>query len=147
MTAAPAPLPHPGFGAFGKDHQEFFQAMTSDGWQTVPGYVGVEEKILSGALDPVGRTGALTRLSRWAPGAAVTHAVSHGWCEEVFIISGTLTIGTADASADGAGVDLAAGTYAVRPDGIAHGPFYSRDGCLMIEFSYFPPSLPAASAV
>ncbi|QCK85440.1 cupin [Phreatobacter aquaticus] len=138
-------MPHPSFGAFGKHHQEFFQAMTAEGWQPVPGYVGVEEKILSGALDPVTRTGALTRLSRWAPGAAVTHPVSHSWCEEVFIISGTLTIGTTDASANGAGSDLAAGTYAVRPDGIAHGPFFSRDGCLMIEFSYFPPSLPAAT--
>lgn len=144
MTAASAPLPHPGFGAFGKTHREFFQAMTSEGWRPVAGYAGVEEKILSGALDPVTRTGALTRLSRWAPGAAVTHPVSHAWCEEVFIISGTLTIGTADATPVASAAELAAGTYAVRPADIAHGPFFSRDGCLMIEFTYFPPSLPAA---
>lgn len=139
-----APSPHPGFGAFGKVHREFFFALGDEGWSPVAGYVGVEEKILSGALDAETGQGALTRLSRWAPGAAVTHPVSHAWCEEVFILSGTLSIGTADASAEAA-TDLPAGTYAVRPPGIDHGPFFSRDGCLMIEFAYFPPPLPAAS--
>ncbi|MCZ0736128.1 cupin [Phreatobacter sp. AB_2022a] len=136
---------HPGFGAFAKAHREFFDALGPDGWQPVAGYCGVAEKILSGRLDPVRRTGALTRLSRWEPGARVETAVSHAWCEEVFIISGTLSIGLAGGlrigQADGPGpvTRLGPGTYACRPADIPHGPFFSETGCLMIEFTYFPP--------
>jgi len=129
---------NPGFGAFAKVHREFFDALATDGWKPVPGYAGVEEKVLSGAFDHASRTGAVTRLSRWAPGAGVTKPVSHDWCEEVFFISGSLSIGTPEAEVR----LLAAGTYAVRPAHVAHGPFFSRDGCLMIEFLYYPP--PAA---
>ena len=126
---------HPGFGSFAKAHAEFFDALSEDGWTPVAGYEGVEEKILSGRFVHAARTGAVTRLSRWAAGASVAHPVSHDWCEEVYLISGTLSTGTPDAP----GQTLVPGTYAVRPPGIAHGPFFSRDGCLMIEFLYYPP--------
>lgn len=125
-----------GFGQFAKTHEEFFDALGDDGWRDVPGYAGVAEKILSGAFDHDARTGAVTRLSRWAAGAAVAEPVSHAWCEEVFLISGDLCIGT---PADEIQV-LAPGTYAVRPPDTPHGPFFSRSGCLMIEFSYYPPT-------
>ena len=128
---------HPGFGAFAKAHQEFFDVLGPDGWRPVAGYSGVEEKVLSGRLDPASRTGALTRLSRWAPGARVETAVSHAWCEEVFIVSGTLSIGLA--GGPGPATRLGPGTYACRPADIPHGPFFSEAGCLMIEFTYFPP--------
>lgn len=127
--------PNPAFGTFNKDHREFFDALSADGWQPVAGYCGVEEKILSGTFDHAARTGAVTRLSRWAPGAAVSEPVSHDWCEEVFLISGALSIGTPGSETE----TLPAGTYAVRPPGIAHGPFFSKEGCLMIEFLYYPP--------
>lgn len=137
MTLA-APTPHPGFGAFGKIHREFFDALSPEGWRAVPGYVGVEEKILSGHLDPQAREGAVTRLGRWSPGAAVDRPVSHDWCEEVFIVSGSLMIGTLAAKAEA--VRLPSGTYAVRPPHIVHGPFFSDEGCLLIEFLYYPPA-------
>lgn len=137
---------HPGFGAFAKAHREFFDALGPDGWRPVAGYSGVEEKILSGRLDAQSRSGALTRLSRWAPGARVDTAVSHAWCEEVFIISGTLSIGLAGGlqigrpDAAGPVTELGPGTYACRPADVLHGPFFSETGCLMIEFTYFPPA-------
>jgi hypothetical protein len=134
----PAPPPHPGFGAFGKIHREFFDAFVGGSWQPVAGYAGVEEKILSGRLDPVTRRGAVTRLGRWAPGAVVEHPVSHDWCEEVFIVSGSLMLGTLAAKAEA--VRLPFGTYAVRPPHIIHGPFFSDEGCLLIEFLYYPPA-------
>ncbi|MEM7060942.1 MAG: cupin domain-containing protein [Pseudomonadota bacterium] len=123
------------FGIFAKEHREFFDALDDQGWEPVPGYDGVEQKVLSGAFDFVAKTGAVTRLSQWAPGASVSEPVSHEWCEEVFLISGSLSIGSGSREDQ----HLPAGTYAVRPPGIPHGPFFSRDGCLMIEFLYFPP--------
>jgi hypothetical protein len=137
VTITILPTPHPGFGGFAKDHREFFDALAEEGWTPVAGYLGVEEKILSGTLDHEARSGAVTRLARWQPGAAVDHVVMHDWCEEVFIVSGSLAIGTLAAKADA--VMLEAGTYAVRPPGIVHGPFFSTAGCLLIEFMYYPP--------
>ena len=127
---------HPGFGLFQKHHREFFDALDAEGWQAIPGYSGVEEKLLSGRFDHSARTGAVTRLSRWATGAAVGTPVCHDWCEEVFVISGSLTIGTPEQ----AGRILPAGTYAVRPADVPHGPFFSTGGCLLIEFLYYPPA-------
>jgi hypothetical protein len=132
------PAPHPGFGAFAKQHREFFDALSEKSWSPVPGYVGVAQNILSGALDQAARTGAMTRLSRWAPGALVAEPVVHDWCEEVFIISGSLLIGSPDEAESAK--HLLAGTYACRPAHILHGPFFTQEGCLMIEFNYYPPS-------
>lgn len=129
----------PGFGAFAKRHREFFDALDETGWTPVAGYAGVEEKILSGRLDQAAGTGAVTRLARWAAGATVDHPVRHDWCEEVFIVSGSLSIGTPDAKQDA--VVLPAGTYACRPADVVHGPFFSEAGCLLIEFMYYPPPL------
>jgi len=128
-------MTHPGFGAFPKDHREFFDALDESGWEPIEGYDGVEQKVLSGTFDQANRSGAVTRLSRWAPGAHVSDPVSHDWCEEVFLISGSMSIGR-DGRED---KHLPKGTYAVRPPGVPHGPFFSREGCLMIEFLYYPP--------
>lgn len=137
MTA-PAGTAHPGFGVFAKVHREFHDALGPEGWTPVAGYSGVEEKILSGTLDHQARTGAVTRLARWQAGAAVDRVVMHEWCEEVFIVSGSMSIGTLAARQDA--VLLPAGTYAVRPPHIVHGPFFSEGGCLLIEFMYYPPA-------
>lgn len=125
----------PEFGLFAKTHREFFNALEPTDWTPVAGYLGVAEKVLSGRLDPENRTGAVTRLSRWDPGAAVTEPVQHEWCEEIYLISGTLSVGLAGKATN----VLQAGTYAVRPPHVLHGPFFSSDGCLMIEFMYYPP--------
>jgi hypothetical protein len=137
VTGSSAHHPHPGFGAFAKVHREFHDVLGDTGWTPVAGYGGVSEKVLSGALDQQRRTGLLTRLSRWQPGAAVDRPVSHAWCEEVFIIDGALMIGTP--SREGEARRLPVGTYACRPPGIEHGPFFSVDGCTMIELMYYPP--------
>ena len=127
--------PHPGFGSFAKSHREFFDALSPDGWEPVAGYSGVEMKTLSGAFDHDARTGAVTRVSRWQPGAAVESVVIHDWCEEVFVVQGSMSIGTPGAPQQA----LPMGTYAVRPADIPHGPFFSEEGCLLIEFLYYAP--------
>ena len=99
------------FGDFAKSHREFFDALDPVGWRPVAGYEGVVQKHLSGAFDHGARTGAVTRLSRWAAGAAVSTPVSHDWCEEVYLISGTLSIGSPEEEVE----TLNAGAYAVRP--------------------------------
>jgi ChrR Cupin-like domain len=129
--------PHPGFGLFAKTHREFFDALAEDGWTSVAGYRGVEEKNLSGKLDIPRGLGSVTRLARWAPGARVAHPVSHLWCEEVFILSGSLTIGL---HGDADVRLLPTGTFACRPANVIHGPFYSYEGCVLLEFLYFPPT-------
>lgn len=129
-------MTHPGFGTFPKDHREFFDATEESGWEPVEGYQGVEQKLLSGAFDHANQSGAVTRLSRWAPGAKVNEPVTHDWCEEVFLISGSMSIGK-DGQED---QHLPKGTYAVRPPQVPHGPFFSNEGCLMIEFLYYPPT-------
>ena len=133
---------HPGFGSFAKMHHEFFEALSDDGWRNLEGYEGVSEKILSGQFDHAQATGAVTRLARWAAGAHVGDAISHAWCEEVFLISGSLSIGVPGKEEQ----RLQAGSYAVRPANIPHGPFFSEDGCLMIEFSYYPPRAAMSSS-
>lgn len=136
MTGAP----HPGFGAFARQHREFFDALASEGWEPAPGYAGVERKLLSGGLDQAARSGAMTRLSRWAPGAFVAEPVVHDWCEEVCLISGSLRIGRPE-EVESSEL-LPAGSYACRPAHVLHGPFFTQSGCLMIEFNYYPPTLP-----
>lgn len=126
---------HPGFGAFAKAHRDFFLATGEEGWTPVAGYSGVEEKVLAGQFDHAARTGSVTRLARWAPGAFVAETVSHAFCEELLILSGTLSIGTPESETR----RLDPGTFVCRPPGIEHGPFFSRDGCEMVEFSYYPP--------
>ncbi len=130
---------HPGFGAFPKEHREFFDALSKDGWVDVVSHLGgptgIRQKTLSGGFDLDAKTGALTRLTEWAAGTVAPDPAAHDWCEEVYLLSGTLSIGTPDAEQE----VLTAGTYAVRPPHIQHGPFFSRDGCLMIEFLYYPP--------
>ncbi len=130
--------PHPGFGAFAKSHREFFDALGEGSWETVAGYSGVEQKILAGALDPANRSGSITRLVQWQPGAHVGQILSHEWCEEVYVVSGTLAVGVPDRP-DEARI-LIAGTFACRPPNILHGPFFSPGGCLLLEFLYFPPA-------
>lgn len=127
---------HPGFGLFAKSHRDFFDAADEGGWQPVTGYTGVEEKILAGRFEHAAKTGSVTRLARWAPGAFVAEAVSHDFCEELYILSGTLSIGSPGDERR----RLPPGTYVCRPPGIEHGPFFTRHGCLMIEFSYYPPN-------
>jgi hypothetical protein len=121
-----------------KDHQEFQAVDLGVGWETPPGYPdGIKQKILSGALDEKGQRGARTRLLRFAPGVFTTEPFVHEYWEEVFLVSGDLTVGN-DSDGNG-GQHFGPHTYACRPPGASHGPFKSETGCLLLEVHYFDP--------
>ncbi|HTZ76274.1 MAG TPA: hypothetical protein VMC10_00120 [Stellaceae bacterium] len=125
--------------AVNKAHDEFHAIDMGTGWETPPGYpAGIQQKILSGSLDEKARRGSRTRLLRFAPGVFTTAPFVHDYWEEVYLVAGDLTVGN-DAEGRG-GTSFAANTYAVRPPGAAHGPFESKDGCVLFEIHYYDPA-------
>lgn len=111
------------------------------GWRLPDGYAPdalAAEKILSGSLDEVNKRGSRTRLLRMEPGFMTTKPFVHEYWEEVFLISGDLTVGN-DASGEG-GENFKGATYAVRPPGVYHGPFKSNGGALLLEIHYYDPA-------
>jgi len=112
-----------------KEHLEFHTLDLSTGWEQVPGYPkGIDHKILAGHLDEPNRRGSRTRLLRFAPGVFTTKPFFHEYWEEIFQISGSLTVG---------GKTYGPMTYACRPPHVHHGPFRSDEGCLLLEIHYF----------
>jgi len=121
-----------------KPHKEFHALDMSSGWETPPGYPsGIAQKILAGALDEKAKRGTRTRLLRFAPGEFTTAPFVHDYWEEVYLVSGDLTVGN-DAQGQG-GEAFAPNTYACRPPGAYHGPFKSVNGCLLLEIHYYDP--------
>ena len=121
-----------------KAHDEFHAVEMSQGWEVPPGYpAGIQQKILAGSLDEVGRRGSRTRLLRFDPQVFTTTPFVHDYWEEVFLVSGDLTVGN-DANGNG-GTPFSPFTYACRPPGAPHGPFKSERGCLLLEMHYFDP--------
>ena len=121
-----------------KEHKEFHALDMNEGWHVPPGYPdGIEQKILSGALDEEGKRGSRTRLLRFAPGVFTTEPFVHDYWEEVYLVSGDLTVGN-DANGEG-GEAFDPNTYACRPPGAYHGPFKSNGGCVLLEMHYFDP--------
>lgn len=119
-----------------KEHKEFFAVDLDGGWETPPGYpAGIRQKVLAGSLDEAAKTGNRTRLLRFDPGAFTTEPFVHDHWEEVYLVSGDLTVGN-DANGDG-GTPFDANTYACRPPGVTHGPFKSHGGCLLFEIHYY----------
>jgi len=124
--------------AITKEHREFFALDMDSGWEVPAGYPdGIQQKILSGSLDEEGKRGSRTRLLRFEPGVYTTEAFVHDYWEEVFLVSGDLTVGN-DAKGEG-GEPFAPFTYACRPPGTHHGPFKSETGCMLLETHYFDP--------
>lgn len=124
--------------AVNKIHDEFHTLDMSTGWERPAGYpTGIEQKILAGALDETARRGTRTRLLRFDAGVFTTAPFSHEYWEEVYLISGDLTVGN-DAEGKG-GKSFPPNTYAVRPPHAAHGPFKSEKGCMLLEIHYFDP--------
>lgn len=122
--------------AINKEHKEFFSVDMSEGWETPTGYPdGMHQKILSGALDEKAKTGTRTRLLRFQPGVFTTSQFVHDYWEEVYQVSGDLTVGN-DEHGNG-GQSFAPNTYACRPPGAFHGPFKSENGCLLLEIHYY----------
>ncbi len=122
-----------------KPHLEFTRVDLSAGWATPPGYpAGIQQKILAGDLDEVGKTVSRTRLLRFEPGAYTTLPFVHDHWEEVYLISGDLIVGK-DAQ-DGGSESFIAQIYACRPPGVRHGPVRSNDGCVLFEIHYYDES-------
>lgn len=114
-----------------------FQMLHNDqGWEQVPGgAAGVEQKMLSGALDEDRKIGVRTRLIRFQPGTVAPNVFLHDYWEEVYLISGNL-VNACDAQGAG-GTEFTAPSYACRPPGTEHGPFTSENGCVFFEIQYY----------
>jgi hypothetical protein len=125
--------------AITKAHLEFHPLDMSSGWAVPQGYPqGIEQKILSGSLDEEGHSGSRTRLLRFQPGVYTTEPFVHRYWEEVYLVSGDLTVGN-DENGNG-GEAFAPNTYACRPPGAHHGPFKSEQGCILLEIHYYDPA-------
>jgi hypothetical protein len=119
-----------------KTHDEFHTLDMNSGWEVPAGYpAGIQQKILSGALDEANRRGTRTRLLRFEPGVYTTAPFSHEYWEEVYLVSGDLIVGN-DEKGNG-GKSFPPNTYACRPPHAPHGPFKSVSGCLLLEMHYF----------
>ena len=127
--------------AVNKAHKEFHTLDMENGWTKPPGYppeLQVFEKILSGGLDTDNSRGSQTRLLKFAPGVFTTSPFVHDYWEEVYLVSGDLTVGN-DAQGKG-GTPFPKNTYACRPPGAVHGPFKSEGGCVLLEIHYYDPA-------
>jgi len=119
-----------------KEHKEFYSVDMNDGWEVPPGYpAGIEQKILAGSLDEAGKSGSRTRLLRFKPGIYTTKPFVHDYWEEVYLVSGELTVGNDDQGLGGEAFEPH--TYACRPPGAFHGPFKSETGCVLLELHYY----------
>ena len=123
-----------------KEHKEFYPVdMAASDWETPPGYpAGIEQKILAGSLDEQNKRGNRTRLLRFKAGVFTTAPFVHHYWEEVYLVSGDLTVGN-DAQGNG-GETFTENTYACRPPGVYHGPFKSNTGCVLLEVHYYDES-------
>ncbi|GGF65131.1 hypothetical protein GCM10007301_26160 [Azorhizobium oxalatiphilum] len=125
--------------AINKAHDEFYTLDLNSGWEVPPGYPqGIQQKIISGALDEKNKRGSRTRLLRFDPGVFTTAPFVHEYWEEVFLVTGDLTVGN-DVNGEG-GEAFPPFTYACRPPGAFHGPFKSEKGCILMEIHYFDPA-------
>lgn len=90
--------------------------------------VGISEKMLAGGLDQ----GVRTRLLKLEAGTQTPAAHAHDYWEEIYIISGSMFVGTPD----GGERRVTAPAYACREPGFMHGPVRTDEDCLLIEFSW-----------
>jgi hypothetical protein len=122
-----------------KPHIEFQSLDMTTGWETPLGYPsGIKQKILASDIDENKKTGSRSRLLRFDPGVFTTAPFKHDHWEEVYLVSGDLTVGS-DPRGRG-GEPFKAYTYACRPPGVSHGPFKSETGCLLFEIHYYDES-------
>jgi hypothetical protein len=125
--------------AVNKQHKEFHLLDMTEGWHVPPGYpAGIQQKIISGELDEQAKRGSRTRFLRFDPGVFTTKPFVHEYWEEVYLLSGHLTVGNDEHGQNG--VSFEPNTYACRPPGVFHGPFKSETGCLLLEIHYFDPA-------
>ncbi len=89
---------------------------------------GVTEKILS--QDPK-QPDYLTRVIKMEPGFRGSKTLTHDYWEEVYVMKGSMIDEIHN-------LVVTQGHYCCRQPGMPHGPFYSPDGCIAIEFHYMP---------
>ena len=70
-------------------------------------------------------------------GTFTTKPFEHDYWEEVYLVSGDLTVGNDDQG--NGGESFPPNTYACRPPHAPHGPFKSEKGCMLLEIHYFDP--------
>ncbi|ORE96359.1 cupin domain-containing protein [Acuticoccus yangtzensis] len=122
--------------AIDKEHKEFHAVDLTEGFAPPPGYpAGIQQKVLAGFLDEEKKVGNRTRILKFEPGEYTTKPFVHDYYEEVYLISGDLTVGN-DENGNG-GEAFAPNTYACRPPGAYHGPFKSEKGCVLLEIHYY----------
>ena len=122
-----------------KPHLEFHTLNLNEGWETPVGYPeGIKQKILASDIDEVRKMGSRTRLLRFDPGVFTTKPFVHDHWEEVYLMTGDLTVGNDDQG--NFGEAFQPNTYACRPPGAYHGPFKSRAGCMLLEIHYYDES-------
>jgi hypothetical protein len=122
-----------------KPHLEFHTLNMNEGWETPAGYpVGIKQKILASDIDETRKMGSRSRLLRFDPGVFTTKPFVHDHWEEVYLISGDLTVGNDEQG--NSGTPFAPNTYACRPPGAHHGPFKSEGGCMLFEMHYYDES-------
>jgi hypothetical protein len=110
--------------AINKKHDEFHTLDMDSGWEALPGYPeGIAQKVLSGEIDETAKRGSRTRLLKFAPGEYTTKPFVHDYWEEVFLVTGDLTVGNDEHGKGGTAYQPF--TYACRPPGAYHGPFRS----------------------
>jgi hypothetical protein len=125
--------------AINKAHDEFRALDMSSGWDTPAGCPeGIQQKILSGALDETNNRGSRTCILCFAPGVYTTAPFVHEYREEMFLFSGDLTVGNDDKG--NGGESFKPNTCACRPPGAFHGPLKSEAGRLLMEIRYFDPA-------
>src|SRR6201987_5234980 len=114
-----------------KAHDEFHTLDMNAGWEVPPGYPsGIQQKILSGALDETNLRGSRSRLLRFEPGVYTTKPFVHEYWEEVFLVSGDLIVGN-DKQGNG-GESFKPNPYDCRPPGEFDGPLKSVAGCMLM---------------
>jgi len=119
-----------------KIHREFYKLDLDNGWEVPEGYPdGIVQKIISGSLDEINKTGSRTRILKINKGTFTTEPFVHDYWEEVFLFEGELRVGN-DHSGKGGDIFTPL-TYAVRPPGTYHGPFATTKGCTVMEIHYY----------
>ncbi|MFT8394718.1 cupin domain-containing protein [Propionibacterium sp.] len=113
----------------GKTEHEFTQWSDFEFQPCDPPIDGLSEAILSRDDE----TGAITRILKFEPGTttAPNGVLTHDFWEEVFIFEGEFVD-------ERLHQQFFAGSFATRPPGMEHGPWYSKTGAKMFEVRYYP---------
>ena len=103
-------------------------------WFEVTSERGITLTVFKDTLDPIAKTGVRTRLVRFHPGGGTREIYTHDYHEEVYLIEGDQTEQASEGRPEKTYRD---GSYFFRAAHTEHGPFNSKDGCLLFEVHYY----------